>query len=64
MHNDHNFLIRTFTTDGILVGEDADFAEDARFDWFEQSVDFAESGEVVQLIDTENDRVVVEKIKD
>jgi len=64
MHSDHNFLIRVFTTDGIFVGEDSDFAEDARFDWFEQSYAFAESGEVVQLIDSENDRVIIEKIKD
>lgn len=66
--NAHTFLIRVSTADGILVGEDTDFAEDARWDWFDQTINFAAHGEVIQLIDRSNGTadgvVIAEEIKE
>jgi len=66
--NAHTFLIRISTADGILVGEDTDFAEDARWDWFDQTINFATPGEVIQLIDRANGTadgvVIAEEIKE
>lgn len=39
-----------------------DFAEDARFDWFEQTCDFTPVSETVQLVDTESNTVILEEI--
>lgn len=58
----HTLAVRTITSDGILVAEDTDFAEDAMYDWFEEIARQAESGEVVQLIDLSDDRVIEERL--
>ena len=61
---DHSFLIRILSEDGEVILEDTDFSEDARFDWFEENHRQATAGEVIQLIDTANDRVIEEKIRE
>lgn len=61
---DHTFLIRILSEDGEVLLEDTDFAEDARFDWFDENLRQATAGEIVQLIDTSDDRVLVEEIRE
>lgn len=56
------FLIRILSEDGEVILEDTDFAEEARFDWFDENLRQAKVGETVQLIDTSDDRVLVEEI--
>lgn len=58
------FLIRILSEDGEVILEDTDFAEDARFDWFDENLRQATAGETVQLIDTSDDRVLVEEIRE
>lgn len=58
----HTLVIRTITIDGELVAEDTDFAEDARFEWFNEIVRQADDTDVVQLIDSADDSVLLEHI--
>lgn len=63
--NAHTFLIRVSTADGVLLGEDNDFAEEDRYDLFDQTIDYAAHGEVIQLIDCANgtaDGVVIGEV--
>lgn len=62
--SDHSFLIRILSEDGEVLLEDTDFSEDARFDWFDENHRQAAAGEVIQLIDIANDRVVEQKIRE
>ena len=61
--SNHNLEVRIITEDGILVLSDTDFAEEAQYDWFAEILHNAEPGEVVQLIDNSDDRVILEEIK-
>lgn len=58
----HPYLIRVITADSELVLEDTDFAEDARYDWFDEIVRSSDDGEIVQLINTDDDSVMHEHI--
>lgn len=44
--------------------EDTDFSEDARFDWFDEILRQSDEGDTVQLIDTSDDRVITEQIRE
>ena len=59
----HSFLVRVSSSDGDVF-EDRDFAENARIDWFDQTVLFAESGEVIELVDESTGRVIESVTKD
>lgn len=50
----HGLTVRTISEDGMFISEDSDFSEDACYDWFNEVLRQAESGEIVQLIDSEN----------
>lgn len=62
-NRDHNFQIRILTENGELALEDVDFAENARWDLFEQHLREATRGETVQLINIEENRVLCEEMK-
>ena len=57
----HTLEIRVITEDGELVSTDTDFREDAAYDWFDTVLRTSEAGEVVQLIDNSDDRVLHEQ---
>lgn len=56
----HTLQIRVITEDGELVSEDSDFREDAAYDFMDTVAMTSDRGEVVQLIDTADDRVLSE----
>lgn len=64
INTENIFLIRILSEDGEVIFEDTDFAEEARFDWFDENLRQATAGEIVQLIDTSDDRVIVEQIRE
>ncbi len=57
---DHSFLIGILSEDGEVLLEDTDFSEDARFDWFEENHRQAAAGDVFELIDSSDGRVISE----
>lgn len=59
-NTNHPYTVRTITEDGILVTEDSDFNEDARWDFFEETVRQSKVGEIVQLINDEDNHIVAE----
>lgn len=59
---DHPYIVRTITEDGILVSEDKDFSEAARWDWFSEVARQADTGEIIQLVNTEDNLVIAETI--
>lgn len=61
-NTDHPYIVRTITEDGILVSEDKDFSEDARWDWLSEVARQADTGEIVQLVNTEDNLVIAETI--
>lgn len=50
-----------FSKNGEFLDEDRDFADSACFDWFDQSVQTAEVGETIELVDLESG-VVLETV--
>lgn len=58
----HTLVIRVLTEDGELIDTTSDFAEDAAYDFFDSVVLSCATDEVVQLIDTADDRVLSERI--
>lgn len=64
INTENIFLIRILSEDGEVIFEDTDFAEEARFDRFDENLRQATAGEIVQLIDTSDDRVIVEQIRE
>lgn len=58
----HSLVIRIMTIDGILVSEATDFTEDTQFDRFDELAENAQAGEVVQLIELTDDRILAEQI--
>ena len=63
-NSDHSFVIRVFSEEGEMVLEDTDFSVDGRVDWFEEILRQSDEGEVVQLVDTSDNRVIFEKVRD
>lgn len=60
----HSWVIRVVSADGEDIYEDNDFAEDARFDWFDEMLrNTAEIGESVELMDTSNGHIVLTVVK-
>lgn len=59
----YNYLIRTMTVDGELVGEETNFVEEAMYEYFWQFSKLIKPGEVAQLIDISDDRVLSEVIR-
>lgn len=59
-NTNHPYTVRTITEDGILVSEDSDFSEDARWDFFNETLRQAQAGEIVQLINDEDNRIEAE----
>lgn len=51
------YMVR-FSKNGEFLDEDRDFSDDARFDWFDQCVQFASVGETIELVDLEAGVVV------
>lgn len=64
-NRDHSYEIRILSEDGELLLEDTDFAEDARFIWFDQILmESADPGQTVQLIEKTDGTIVEEQIKE
>lgn len=63
-NRDHGYEIVTRSAAGEVLHRDSDFAEDARLDWFDQTVTFADSGETIQLVERETGTVIEEKLRD
>lgn len=63
-NTDHSFLVRVLSKDGEVLMEDTDFSEGARFDWFDEILRQSDEGDIVQLIDTSDDRVITEQIRE
>jgi len=60
---DHSYEIVTLSEDGEVLLRDSDFAEDARFIWLDQTVDFSEPGEKIQLIEKTDGTIIEEKVR-
>lgn len=58
----HTLVIRVLSEDGELLDTIDDFREDACYDFFDTVLRTSDHGEVVQLIDTSDDRVMTERI--
>lgn len=58
----HTLVIRVLSEDGELLDTSDDFREDACYDFFDTVLKSNAHGEVVQLIDTSDDRVMAEQI--
>jgi hypothetical protein len=58
----HTLVIRVLSEDGEVLATDNDFREDACYDFFDTVLKCSSRGEVVQLIDTFDDRVMAEQI--
>lgn len=65
LNYDHSYEVRILSEDGELILEDSDFAEEARFIWFDQILkESADPGQTVQLVEKADGTIVEEKIKE
>jgi len=60
MDTTDRYMVR-YSKAGEFLDEDRDFSDDARFEWFDQAVQFAEVGETIELVDLEGG-VVLETV--
>lgn len=61
-NTNHPYTVRTITEDGILVFEDSDFSEDAVWEFFNETIRQSKVGEIVQLINNEDNHIEAESI--